>query len=59
MGKAKFVLFKSSKNNQWYFSMLAPNGQPIAVSEGYKYKQGAKRAIKAIQKYAPTAEVVE
>jgi len=51
---AKFRLFKG-RNGQFYFSLIAPNGQPVCQSEGYVSKQGALNGINAVRGYAPSA----
>lgn len=54
--KATFDL-KTSSNDQFYFVLVAPNGEPIARSEMYTSKQSAKNGIEAVRKYAPDAEL--
>jgi uncharacterized protein YegP (UPF0339 family) len=34
--KAKFEIYKSDKDGQWYVRLRAKNGEIVAVSEGYK-----------------------
>ena len=42
----KFELTKSSHNNQWYWRLIAPNGQIVAVGgEGYVQKADAVHGI--------------
>ena len=53
---ATFDLKKSS-NDQYYFVLVAPNGEPIARSEMYRSKQAAQNGIEAVRKYAPDAEL--
>ena len=55
---AKFELYKDKKG-EFRFRLVAPNGQTIAVSEGYKTKDSAKNGIDSIKKNAPSAEIVE
>ena len=55
---AKFELYKD-KAGQFRFRLKAPNGEVIAVSEGYSSKSSAKNGIESVQKNAPAAEVVE
>ena len=53
---AKFELYKDKKG-EFRFRLVAPNGQTIAVSEGYKDKTGAKNGIESVKKNAPTAAI--
>jgi uncharacterized protein len=55
----KFQIFKSKKNKQWYFRLVARNGKIVAQSEGYKGKHGAKNGVASIQKGAANAKIVE
>lgn len=54
--KPHFVLFRSKKNGQWYFRLVAGNGKPIAQSEGYKRRanavKGAYAVVRAIYRLA-------
>jgi uncharacterized protein YegP (UPF0339 family) len=47
----KFEL-KKSKNNQYFFSLLAANGQTILSSEMYDAKAGALAGIESVKKNA-------
>lgn len=42
-----------------YFRIIAANGEPIAVSEGYERTSDAKDTIKLIQAKASIARVVD
>ena len=55
---AKFELYKDKKG-EFRFKLIAPNGQTIAVSEGYKTKDSAKNGIESVKKNAQGAEIVE
>ncbi len=55
---AKFELYKDKKG-EFRFKLIAPNGQTIAVSEGYKTKESAKSGIDSVKKNAAGAAVVE
>ena len=55
---AKFVISKDRKG-EFRFKLVAPNGETIAVSEGYTAKSGAKNGIESVKKNAPVAEVVD
>jgi uncharacterized protein len=50
----KFEL-KKSKNDKFYFNLLAGNGQIIMVSEMYESKASAQNGIASVQKNAGTA----
>lgn len=50
---AKFSLFQSTKNNQYYFTLKASQGEPLLQSEGYVTKQGAEGGIAAVKSAAP------
>ena len=54
--KPTFDLFKG-EDGQYYFNLVAPNGEPIASSEGYEAKSGAENGIRAVREYAPAAEI--
>jgi uncharacterized protein YegP (UPF0339 family) len=47
----KFEL-KQSKNKQYFFSLLAANGQTILASEMYDAKAGALAGIESVKKNA-------
>lgn len=55
----KFVIKKSKKSGQYWFNIVASNGQILATSEQYVAKASAESAIKSIQKSAASAEIVE
>jgi uncharacterized protein YegP (UPF0339 family) len=59
MNKAKFELFKSAKNNEYYFRLKASNGEPILASEGYTNKQSCETGIASVKKNAPYNERYE
>lgn len=44
--KMYFKIFKSKKNNQFYFNLVSINGKIIGSSEGYKTKQSAIKTIR-------------
>ncbi|MNN36509.1 hypothetical protein D3C81_1504080 [compost metagenome] len=50
---AKYELFRSPKNNQYYFRLKAPNGEVILSSEGYVQKSGAQNGIASCQQHSP------
>lgn len=43
---------------RWTFSLAAPNGEVVAVSEPYNSHQAALDGIEAVRRYAPGAVVV-
>jgi len=53
---AKFELYKDKKG-EFRFRLIAPNGQTIAVSEGYKSKDSAMNGIESVKKNAPAAAI--
>jgi len=55
----KFEYWQSEKNDEWYFHLVAPNGEIIAQSEGYTSKDGCIKGAEAVKKYAQTAEILE
>lgn len=55
----KFVLWKSDKDDQYYFHLKAPNGQVIAESEGYTTKAAAENGIHSVKRNAPGAHTEE
>lgn len=55
---AKFELYKD-KAGEYRWKLIAPNGQTIAVGEGYKTKDSAKNGIESVKKNAPAAPIVE
>jgi hypothetical protein len=55
----KFEFWQSEKDKQWYFHLLAPNGEVIAQSQGYSSKDNCINGINSVKKYAPTALVFE
>jgi len=44
-----FKLFKSEKNNQFYFNLKAGNHETILQSEGYTTKASAINGIESVQ----------
>ena len=54
MENPKFQLFKSPSNSQYYFRLLARNGEIILkASEGYTSKQNCVNAIASVKANAP------
>ena len=54
--KPKFVITKSYKDDQYYFTLNAPNGKTILQSEGYKTRGGCINGIDSVKRNAPIAE---
>lgn len=55
---SKFELYEDV-NSQFRFRLIAPNGEIIAVSEGYSSKQNAKKGIRAVKQYTAEAKMFE
>ncbi len=55
----KFVIKRSANTGQYWFRIVASNGQILASSEQYVAKQSAKEAIDSIQRNAAGATVVD
>lgn len=53
----KFVIKKSANTGQYWFRIVASNGQVLASSEQYVAKQSAKDAIESIKRSAAGADV--
>lgn len=49
----KFVLQKSSANGQFFFNLLAENGERILTSEMYTTKASAQSGISSVKQNAP------
>ena len=47
-----FNLFKSDKNGEWYFNLMANNNKIITASQGYNSKQGAEKGIESVKENA-------
>lgn len=54
---ARFVIKKASNGWQYYFNLIAPNGEVIATSEMYNSKLAAEQGVHAVKLYAPAARV--
>jgi uncharacterized protein YegP (UPF0339 family) len=55
---AKFEIFLDRKK-QYRFHLKASNGEIIAASEAYETRAACIKGIKAIQKNAPTAAIID
>lgn len=49
-----FKLFKSKKNGQWYWNLIAKNGKVVCQSEGYKDLKTAAKGLRSVIKNAST-----
>ena len=56
--ESRYEIWKSEKNNQWYWHYKAANNQIVAGSEGYHNKQDCLHAIDLL-KASGDAEVHE
>ena len=54
--KNHFEIFKSPKDNQYYWRLRAANGEIVLRSEGYKTKQSAERGINSVRVHSPNDE---
>ncbi|MGY2062426.1 YegP family protein, partial [Nocardia gipuzkoensis] len=55
---AKFEIHKD-KSGEFRIRLKAPNGEIIAVGQGYKSKAAAQNGIESIKKNPPVAEVID
>ena len=44
-----FTLFKSDKNDEYYFNLKAPNHEIILASQGYSSKEAAENGIESVK----------
>ena len=58
MGSPLFEVFKDKKG-EYRFRLKAPNGEIIAVGEGYTTKDSCLNGIESIKENAPKAAVVD
>jgi len=54
-----YIYIHKSKDKQYYFRIVAGNGQILAHSETYVQKESAKHAVQLIVDGAKDAEVSE
>jgi len=54
----KFEVY-SDKGGEYRFRLRARNGQIVAVSQGYKSKEGCMKGIESVRVNAPIAQIVE
>ncbi|MEN0003270.1 MAG: YegP family protein [Bacteroidota bacterium] len=55
----KFEIFKSDKNDKFYFRLKANNGQIVLASQAYANKAGCKNGIESVKKNATNDECYE
>jgi uncharacterized protein YegP (UPF0339 family) len=55
--RAYFNIFKSDKNDLWYWHLVGGNGEIMTGSEGYTSKTHAVRAAENFQQAAWNAEI--
>jgi len=55
----KFTIHKSDKSGEFWFRIVASNGNILASSQQYSDKRSAVAAIESIQKNGPDADVVD
>ena len=54
---AKFEVYPD-ESGEYRFRLRARNGQIIAVSQGYKSKEGCMRGVRSVKANAPTARII-
>lgn len=50
---ARYELYRSERNSQYYFRLKAGNGEIILQSEGYHNKAGAENGIQSVRVHSP------
>lgn len=58
MAEGKFEVY-TDKSGEYRFKLKAPNGEVIAISEGYSSKKSCMNGIESVRKNAPKATIVE
>lgn len=58
MRKPKFEIYRDNKG-EFRFRLKAPNGEVIAIGEGYTTKTACMNGIESVKKNAPIAEIKE
>jgi len=54
----QYEIFKGN-DKQWYWRLIAKNGEIVAQSEAYKRKDSVVKAIRRMPELAATDKVVE
>ena len=52
----KYKLWQN-RGGEWYWTLVAKNGEPIASSEGYTSEDAARKGIRSVRLCAPIAKV--
>ncbi len=55
--KEEHFKYHTASNGEFYFTLIAENGEVIGKSETYKAEQGRKNGIEAVKSTAPDAPV--
>lgn len=55
--KPKFEVFRSDKDNKWYWRLVAGNGKTIAQSEGYNRMRAALAGAELVKGAAAKSKV--
>lgn len=50
---ARYEIFRSDHNLQYYFRLKAANGEIILQSEGYLNKSGAQNGVQSVRQHSP------
>lgn len=50
---ARYEIFRSNHNLQYYFRLKAANGEIILQSEGYLNKSGAQNGVQSVKQHSP------
>ncbi len=58
MAEGKFEVW-TDKAGEYRFRLKAPNGEIIAVSEGYKTKKSCMNGIESVKKNVLTPKIIE
>ena len=56
MSQAKFEIFRSERNQEFYFRLKASNGKNILSSEGYTSKSSCEKGVDSVKTNAPLNE---
>lgn len=55
----KFTIHRSEKSGEYWFRIVASNGNILASSQQYKAKRSAIEAVESIQQRAAGATIVD
>ena len=59
MAKRSYYDLKKAADGQYYFRLVAANGQVVSVSEMYPTRKNAVRGIDAVRRAATTERIKE